>query len=77
MTTVGVHEAKTHLSRLLRRVADGEEVLITSDGEPVARLVPARPSPAPRELGVDRGLLDIPDDFDAPLPDDDLAAWYS
>ena len=74
MTTVGVHQAKTHLSKLLRRVAGGEEILITSGGEPVARLVPARPSPAPRELGFDRGLLTIPDDFDAPLPDDELAA---
>lgn len=75
MTTVGVHEAKTHLSRLLRRVAAGEEVLITSGGEPVARLVPVTARPARRQLGFDRGLVHIADDFDAPLPPEELEGW--
>lgn len=68
---VGVHEAKTKLSELLRRVAAGEEVTITRDGEPVARLVPAQ-RPAPRVLGQDAGTFTIPDDFDAELPEDVL-----
>jgi prevent-host-death family protein len=75
MTTVGVHEAKTHLSRLLRLVAAGQEVLITNGGEPVARLVPAA-APAPRRtLGLDRGLVRVADDFDAPLPEAELEGW--
>jgi prevent-host-death family protein len=69
MTEVGVHEAKTHLSRLLRRVAAGEEIIITSGGRPAARLVPAVDW-QPREFGFDRDALIVPDDFDAPLSDE-------
>jgi prevent-host-death family protein len=64
--SVGVHEAKTHLSRLLDAVAAGEEVLITRRGQPAARLVALRAG-SPRAFGMDRGRLDIPEDFDAPL----------
>ncbi len=64
---VGVHEAKTHLSRLLRRVAAGEEIVIARGGKPVARLVGINDEPR-LELGRDEGLFQIPDDFDAPLP---------
>lgn len=74
MTVVGVHEAKTHLSQLLRRVADGEEIEIHSNGRPVARLVPV-PSAARRQFGIDAGRMRIADDFDAPLPDDIQAAF--
>ncbi len=66
--SVGVHEAKTNLSKLLERVSAGEEIAITRRGEEVARLVPARRSGV-RRLGIDRGLWEVPDDFDAPLPD--------
>jgi prevent-host-death family protein len=66
MVEVGVHEAKTHLSRLLRRVADGEEIVITSGGRPAARLVPMGPPPV-RDVGFDRAILDVPVDFDEPL----------
>ena len=69
MNEVGVHEAKTHLSRLLRRVAAGEEIVITSGGRPAARLVPIGIVPS-REFGLDHDILRVPDDFDAPLPDD-------
>lgn len=74
MTEVNVHEAKTHLSRLLRRVNAGEEVVISRAGKPVAKLVPYE-QPAKRLLGLDEGLFDVPDDFDAPLPDDVLDAF--
>jgi len=67
MTEVGVHEAKTHLSRLLRRVAAGEEIVITSGGRPAARLVPIH-SVELREVDLDQGRLQIPVDFDDPLP---------
>lgn len=69
MTEVGVHEAKTQLSRLLRLVAAGEEITITRGGRPVARLMPPA-AIARRTLGQDQGLFVVPDDFDAPLPDD-------
>jgi prevent-host-death family protein len=66
---VSVHEAKTHLSRLLRRIASGEEVTILRSGTPVARLVPIREKPI-RQLGLDAGKVRIADDFDDPLPED-------
>jgi prevent-host-death family protein len=72
--SVGVHEAKTHLSRLLEDVAAGEEVVITRRGAEVARLVPSRPDGG-RRLGVDRGVFTVPDDFDAPLPEGVRAAF--
>ena len=64
---VSVHEAKTHLSRLLRRVENGEEIVISRGGKPVAKLVRATPERR-REMGFGRGLV-IPDDFDAPYDD--------
>lgn len=72
--SVGVHEAKTHLSRLLDAVAAGEEVLITRRGQPAARLV-ALHTRSPRAFGMDRGRLDVPEDFDAPLAADVLDAF--
>lgn len=74
MKTVNVHDAKTHFSRLLRRVAAGEEIVIAKAGRPVARLVPVRASRA-RVLGSDRDAFTVPDDFDAPLPPDVLAEF--
>jgi prevent-host-death family protein len=71
MKSVNVHEAKTHLSRLLERVERGEEVVISRAGTPVAKLV-AVPA-AKRVLGADRGRVRIAPDFDAPLPDEILA----
>jgi prevent-host-death family protein len=62
---VNVHQAKTELSKLLRRVARGEEIVIARAGKPVARLVPLATAPAPRQLGADDGQGWIADDFDA------------
>jgi len=74
---VNIHEAKTHLSRLLQRVANGEEVTIARAGVPVARLVPvAQETKKSRPLGMDRGRVWVADDFDAPLPDDLLKEFY-
>ena len=64
--TVNIHEAKTHLSRLIRRVESGEEVVIARSGEPVARLVRVEPA-GKRVLGMDRGAFRVPEDFDQPL----------
>ena len=76
MTRVGVHEAKTHLSRLLRRVAAGEEIVIARGDKPVARLVPVE-GWQPRQLGIDRGRFEVPEDFDAPLPEEILKEFES
>jgi prevent-host-death family protein len=68
MSKVNVHEAKTSFSRLLRRVAAGEEITIANRGVPVARLVPVAAEGTTRKLGFFRGQMAIPDNFDAPLP---------
>jgi len=71
---VGVYEAKTTLSRLLERVAAGEEIVITRRGQEVARLVP----PAVRRnrrLGLDRDRFTVPEDFDAPLDEGALTSF--
>lgn len=72
--SVGVHEAKTQLSKLLHLVATGEEVVITRRGEEAARLVPPLRS-RERRLGIDRGRWVVPDDFDTPLPDEVITTF--
>ena len=69
LDTVNVHEAKTHLSRLLERVERGQEIVIARAGKPVAKLVPLdeRP-PIPRPIGRDKGKIWMSPDFDEPLP---------
>lgn len=69
METVNVHQAKTHFSRLLERVLQGEEVVVAKAGRPVARLVPIPPRVARRTPGSAEGLVRMHDDFDAPLPE--------
>ena len=74
MREVTVRQAKTHLSRLLREVVKGEEVVISRSGRPVARLVPvAEGRPV---FGVDEGRFVVPEDFDEPL-DEDLVRVFS
>jgi prevent-host-death family protein len=68
MMEVNVHEAKTHFSRLLQRVAMGEEVIIAKAGTPVAKLVPITTTPKKRILGSAKGEFVVPDDFNDPLP---------
>ncbi|HEY6352568.1 MAG TPA: type II toxin-antitoxin system Phd/YefM family antitoxin [Candidatus Angelobacter sp.] len=72
---VNIHEAKTHLSRLLLRVAAGEEITIAKAGVPIARLVPVEPKAEPRKLGFYGDKIWIADDFDGPLPDEILAGF--
>lgn len=66
--TVNIHEAKTHFSKLLRRVARGEEVIIARAGQPVARLSPINAPRKPRVPGDAKGLFTVPDNFNDPLP---------
>jgi prevent-host-death family protein len=72
--SVGVHEAKTHLSRLLDQAAAGEDIVIERRGTPVARLVPIAGAER-RSFGSDLGRFTVPDDFDEPLPDDVIAVF--
>jgi prevent-host-death family protein len=65
---VNIHEAKTHLSRLLERVALGEEVIIAKAGKPVAKLVRVDDQSQRRVLGSAKGEFTVPDDFSDPLP---------
>ena len=69
-----MHEAKTHLSRLLDEVAQGVEVEITNRGRTVARLVPAPPG-TKRQLGMFAGRVWVSPDFDAPMDDEFMAAF--
>jgi prevent-host-death family protein len=73
MGVFNVHDAKTHLSRLLDRVAQGEEIIIAKSGRPVAKLV--RVAAEPRKPGRLKGRIRIGPDFDEPLPDEVLAAF--
>ena len=75
MKEINTHAAKTQFSRLLKRVAAGEEITIANRGVPVARLVPVREKDGPRKLGMLEGKFVVPDDFDAPLPDEILDAF--
>lgn len=68
MKTVGVHEAKTHLSSLLETVEAGEEIIIARSGKPVAKLVPLKPPV--RRPGRLKGKIKVHPDFDAPLPEE-------
>lgn len=72
METVSVYDAKTHLSRLLDAVEAGEEVVITRNGKPVARLVRAAPAPPRRRFGTLPDFATVSKDFDEPLSIDDL-----
>lgn len=75
MTIVSVHEAKTHLSRLIEKVLAGEEVVIARNKEPVVRLVREAPPQKKPLLGAMKGKLTFDDSFFDPLPDDELALW--
>jgi prevent-host-death family protein len=77
MTQVNIHEAKTHLSRLLLRVAAGEEIVISRAGRPVARLVPFEQGAGARVPGRDRGTFHVPPELDEPLPEDIQAGFES
>ena len=75
MRTVNIHEAKTHLSRLVEQVERGEEIIIARNGTPVARLVALTKDIAPRVSGSMHGQIRLTDDFNAPLPPEVLAGF--
>jgi len=72
MRQVNIHEAKPQLSRLVEDAARGDEIVIAKAGKPVARLVAVDSARTPRRRGLLEGKFKVPDDFDAPLPEDVL-----
>ena len=74
---VNVHDAKTHFSKLLKRVAQGEEIIIAKSGQPIARLVPLHGAGQPRRPGSAKGKVVLSPDFEAPLPEDAVEAFES
>lgn len=76
MKTVTIHQAKTNLSKLIKKAAEGEEVIIARGSEPVAQLVALKPAKkGPRQPGALKGKLVVGPEFFEPLPDDELEAW--
>ncbi|OGS97216.1 MAG: hypothetical protein A3H31_00890 [Gallionellales bacterium RIFCSPLOWO2_02_FULL_57_47] len=75
MHTVNIHEAKTHLSKLVEEVSKGREICIAKSGKPMAKLTGLSPAKTIRKPGFLKGKIKIADDFDAPLPEDLLDAF--
>ena len=75
MHTVNIHEAKTHLSRLVEEVSNGQEIIIAKAGKPMAILTGISAAKPIRRPGFLKGKIRIADDFDAPLPEDLLDAF--
>ena len=75
MQIINIHEAKTHLSRLVEEVSKGQEILIAKSGKPMAKLIGLKPAKPTRKPGFLKGKIKITADFDAPLPDDLLDAF--
>ena len=75
-TTFKMHEAKTHLSKLVARAMDGEEIVIASGNHPKLKLVPVDSTPiVKRQFGSLKGKISVPDSFFDPLPEDELLLW--
>ncbi len=74
-STINIHEAKTHLSRIVDDVAAGAEVIIAKAGKPMARLSPIAPAVRPKKFGLMKRRIDVPDDFNEPLSDEEVAAF--
>jgi prevent-host-death family protein len=75
MDTVNIHEAKTHLSRLVEQVAAGHDILIAKAGKPMAKLVPLKGNKPVIRFGLLKQTIRVPEDFDAPLPGHALAGF--
>ena len=75
-STYNIHEAKTHFSKLIEKARLGEEVIVAKAGKPVVRLVPMDAPKKRRQPGSARGMFTMSDDFDDPLPEEMLKAFY-
>jgi prevent-host-death family protein len=72
---INIHDAKTHLSRLVEQAAQGKEIIIAKAGKPMARLVPLENAVRPKKFGLLEGRFKVPDDFDAPMDSRVLALF--
>ena len=75
MAVATIHEAKTNLSKLIKRAERGEEILIARGKEPVVRLTPVKKAGKKRQLGIFRGEFEVGPEFFEPLPPEELDAW--
>ena len=75
MKTINIHEAKTHLSRIVEDVAAGESVIIAKAGTPIAKIVPLAARSSKRTLGILKGRFTVRPDFDAELPGNVLESF--
>jgi prevent-host-death family protein len=75
MDTVNIYDAKTRLSQLVDKAAAGEDVVVSRNGKPLVRITRLEPAKRRIRFGVLKGRLDVPDDFDTPLPTAVLAAF--
>jgi antitoxin (DNA-binding transcriptional repressor) of toxin-antitoxin stability system len=75
MPTVKIHYAKTHLSRLIQKACEGEEIIIARGGQPLVRLEPLRGKKGQRKPGSMKGKLKVGPEFFQPLPERELEAW--
>jgi prevent-host-death family protein len=76
MDTFNIHEAKTHLSKLIERVAAGEEVVIAKAGKPVAKLVPYTENKEPRKIGAWKGKVWLAPDWDSDETNEEIARLF-
>ena len=76
MQTVNIHEAKTHLSRLIEKVVAGEEVIIAKAGKPMVRLTPVEPVKQTSRLGFLKGQIVVPDDIKTPFAEEIEEMFY-
>ena len=75
MPTVKIHHAKTHLSRLIEKACEGEEIIIARGDEPLVRLQPLRGKKGQRKPGRLKGVLKVGPEFFEPLPEEELKSW--
>jgi prevent-host-death family protein len=75
MSIFTIHQAKTNLSRLLRKASQGEEVIIARGSKPVARVVPVGEVKGKRQPGSLKGKLRVGPEFFEPLPKSELSTW--
>ncbi len=76
MAIVNIHDAKTHFSKLINQVLNGEEVIIAKGGKPLIRLLPYTEEANKRKGGQLKGMIEISPDFDAPLPKEIFGKFY-
>jgi prevent-host-death family protein len=77
MRIINIYEAKTHLSKIIGDVMNGEEIVIAKSGRPLVKLTPFNEGELPKRKGGQlKGMMTIADNFDDPLPDDVIGGFY-